>query len=73
MHYEVQVDITNWLAVARGYLVAKSDTTDLAENCHPIACLNIMYNLYTSCLRQCPQNHCESKDTLADNKAERKK
>ena len=49
---EGQTDIPNWFAIARTNLVAKNENTDLAENYRPIACLNIMYKLYASCLNQ---------------------
>ncbi|XP_014781021.1 uncharacterized protein LOC106876820 [Octopus bimaculoides] len=42
-------------------------------NYRPIACLNIMYKLYTICLNQFFQDHCELNNIVTDEEAGGKK
>ena len=42
--------IPDWLDQAKTVLLPKNERTQEAKSYRPIACLNIMYKLYTSCL-----------------------
>ena len=46
-----------WLSTARTSLLPKNKETYIAKNYRPIACLNIMYKLYTSCLNSFISDH----------------
>ena len=47
--------------------------TSIAKNYRPIACLNIMYKLYTSCLNNFLCDHCESNNIITPEQAGGKK
>ena len=46
-----------WLSTVRTSLLPKNKETHIAKNYRPIACLNIMYKLYTSCLNSFISDH----------------
>ena len=52
--YEGMLDLPNWLTLAQTTLLPKSQDTKNAKNYRAIACLNIVYKLYTSYLKYFP-------------------
>ena len=62
--FEGKVSIPNWLSTAKTTLVAKNEITNVAKNYRPIACLNILYKIYTSCLNTFLQDHCETNNIV---------
>ena len=50
-------DIPEEIVTAKTVLIPKNDFTNLPKNYRPIACLNIMYKLQTSCLNSLMQEH----------------
>ena len=48
--YTGEIDLPDWLSLAKTTLTPKIENTRIAKNYRPIACLNIMYKIYTSCL-----------------------
>ena len=63
------LNLPNWLTLARKTLLRKSQDTKSAKNYRPIACLNIVYKLYTSCLNIFLQNHCEVNEIITSEQA----
>ena len=53
-------------------LLPKTDETENASNYRPIACQNIMLKLYTSCINQFLQDHCEINKIVTTEQAGRK-
>ena len=56
--YEEEINLADWLSLAKTTLTPKNENTRIAKNYQQIACLNIMYKLYTSCLNIFLQEHC---------------
>lgn len=54
---DAELDVPDWLAVARTTLVPKNQETHVTKNYRSIACLNVMYKLYTGCLNVFLQDH----------------
>ena len=54
------------IVLAETVLIPKNENTKIAKNYRPIACLNLMYKLYTSCLNLFMQDHYESNKTATD-------
>ena len=42
--------LPTWLSTAKTTLLPRNTDTDIAENYRPIALLNMMYKIYTSCI-----------------------
>ena len=61
-----EVDISTWFTRARTKLIVKNSNTHLAGNSRPIACQNIISKLYTSCINQFLQDHCNSNKIVTD-------
>ena len=59
-----EIDLPQWLTTARTILLPKNTDTHIAKNYRPIACLNIMYKMYTSCLQAFLTDHCESNNII---------
>ena len=57
-------ELPPWLCKAQTLLLPKNKDTQLAKNYRPIACLNIMYKLYTSCINMFIQDHCETNNII---------
>ena len=53
-----------WLCKAQTLLLPKNKDTQFAKNYRPIACLNIMYKVYTSCINMFMQDHCEKNNIV---------
>ena len=65
--------IPELLAQAETVLLPKNAETQVAKNCQPIACLNIIYKLYTSCLNMFLCDHCEMNNIITSEQAGGKK
>ena len=50
-------------------LIPKNENNKIAKNYCPIACLNSIYKLYTSCLNLLKKDHCESNEIVTDKQA----
>ena len=61
--------LPHWLCLAKTHLLPKSKETHLAKNYRPIACLNLMYKLFTSCLNVFIQDHCERNSIVTTEQA----
>ena len=46
--YRTKLPLSRWLTLAGIYLLPKNTETELYKNYTPIACLNLMYKIYTS-------------------------
>ena len=62
--HEGILNLSNWLTLAQMTLITESQDKKNAKNYRPIACLNIVYKLYTSCLNIFLQNHCEVNEII---------
>ena len=60
-----ETEIPDWLAISRTILQPKNVNTHMAKNYRPIACLNIMYKLYTGIINQFIDEHCSSNSIIA--------
>ena len=60
------------IVLAKTVLIPKNENTKIAKHC-PIACLNILCKLYTSCLNLFIQDHCESNEIVTGEQAGGKK
>ena len=67
--YKGEIDLPDWLSLAKTTLTSKNENTRIAKNYRPIACLNIMYKLYTSCLNIFLQEHCIRNNTITPEQA----
>ena len=68
-----EYDFPAEIVLAKTVLIPKNENTKIAKNYRPIACLNLMYKLYTSCLNLFIQDHCESNEIVTDEQAGGKK
>ena len=66
------MDFPDWLSLAKTTLTPKNQNTCIAKNYRPIACLNIMYKLYTSRLNIFLQEHCIRNNTITLEQADGK-
>ena len=61
------------IVLGKTVLIPKHENTKTAKNYRPIACLNLTYKLYTSCLNLFIQDHCELNKIVTDEQAGGKK
>ena len=64
-----EYDIPSEIVSAKAALIPKNENTKIAKSYCPIACLNLIYKLYTSCLNLFIQDHCESNEIVTDEQA----
>ena len=57
LHSNTNKSIPTWFSTAHTILIPKNKVTDIPKNDRPIACLNVMYKLYTSCLNSFIADH----------------
>ena len=57
--YEGNDILPLWLTESKTSLTAKNEQTKNAKNYRPIACLNLTYKVYTSCLKTFLTDHCD--------------
>ena len=57
LHSDPNTPLPMWFSIAYTSLLPKNKETHIAKNCRPIVCINIMYELYTSCLNSFIVDH----------------
>ena len=67
--YVEETDLPDWLSLAKTTLTPKNENIHTAKNYRPIACLNIMYKIYTSRLNIFLQEHCIRNNTITPEQA----
>ena len=67
--YESNNILPLWLTEAKTTLIAKNKQTENAKNYRPIACLNLTYKIYTSCLSIFLTNHCNQNNIRTSEQA----
>ena len=65
--------LPDWLTLAKTILLLKNEHTQAAKNYQPIACLNLTYKLYTSCLNIFLEHHCRTNSIITTEQAGGKK
>ena len=70
--HDGEIDLPDWLSLAKTTLTPKNENTHIAKNYRPIACLNFMYKIYTSCLNIFLQEHCIRNNTITPEQADGK-
>ena len=61
------------MAKAKTTLLPKDDQTNWAKNCRPIALQNVMLKIYTGCINQFLQDHCQRNNIITAEQAGGKK
>jgi len=67
--YDGEIDFPNWLSLAKTTLIPKNEKTHIPKNYRPIACLNLMYKIYTGCLNSFLQEHCIRNNNITPEQA----
>ena len=57
LHSDSNILLPTWFSAAHTSLLPKNKVTDIVKDYRPIACLNIIYILYTSCLNSFISDH----------------
>ena len=70
---EGKYEIPAEMVTAKTVLLPKNTNTHIPKNYRPIACLNLMYKLHTSCINMFIQDHCESNGIITNEQAAGKK
>ena len=65
--------LPTWLSTAKTTLLPKNTDTHIAKNYRPIALLNMMYKIYTSCINMFLKDHVLHKNIITNEQTERKK
>ena len=65
--------LPDWLTLAKTILLLKNEHTQAAKNYQQIACLNLTYKLYTSCLNIFLEHHCRTNSIITTEQAGGKK
>ena len=61
--------LPTWLSTAKTTLLPKITDTDIAKNYRPIALLNMMYKIYTSCINMFLTDHVLHKNIITNEQA----
>ena len=64
LHSDPNTPLPMWLSTVRTSLLPKNKETHIAKNYRQIACLNVMYKLYTSCLNSFISDHVYKNNTI---------
>ena len=56
--------LLDWLTFAKTTLLPKNEKTQAAKNYRRMACLNITYDLYTSCLNSFLEHHSQTNNII---------
>ena len=67
--FEGSTTLPDWLTLAKTILLPKNEHTHAAKSYRPIACLNLTYNLHTSCLNNFLKHHCRKNSILTTEQA----
>lgn len=59
-----EIEVPEWMAKARTVLTPKNKQTAIPKNYRPIACLNIMYKIFSGCLNVFLSDHCATNDIV---------
>ena len=68
--YNGEIDLPDWLSLAKATLTPNNENTHTAKNYRPIAYINIMYKIYTICLNIFLQEHCIRNNTITPEQAD---
>ena len=71
--FEGLTTLPDWLTLAKTILLPKNEHAQAAKNYRPIACLNLTYKLYTSCLNNFLEHHCRINNIITVEQAGGKK
>ena len=73
--HEIHSDqpLPNWLSTSHTVLLLKTKDTHIAKNYRPIACLNVMYKLYKSCINEFLVDHVHKNNIITQEQAAGKK
>ena len=71
--FEGSTTLPDRLTLAKTILLPKNEHTHATKNYRPIACSNLTYKLYTSCLNNFLEHHCRTNSIITTEKAEGKK
>ena len=71
--FEGSTTLPDWLTRAKTILLPKNEHTHTAKNYRPITCLNLTYKLYTSCLNNFLEHHCQTNSIMTTEQAGGKK
>ena len=71
--FEGSTTLPDWLTLAKTILLPKNEHIHTAKNYRPIACLNVTYKLYTSCLNTFLGHHCQTNNIITTEQAGEKK
>ena len=71
--YTGNLALPPWLTLTKTSLLPKNVEKELAKNYRPIACLNFMYKIYTSCLNLFLYDHCHYHKIITSERAVAKK
>ena len=69
LHSNTNKSIPTWFSTAHTILIPKSKVTDIAKNYRPIACLNVMYKLFSSCLNTFITDHVYRNNIITQDQA----
>ena len=62
--YDGKETLPTWLTEPKTTLITKSQHTKNNKNYRPIACLNLTYKIYTSCLNIFLTDHCKQNNII---------
>ena len=67
--FEGSTTLPDWLTLAKTILLQKNEHAHAAKNYRPIACLNLTYILYTSCLNNFLEHDCLTNSIITTEQA----
>ena len=69
LHSNANTSIPTWVSTVNTILLPKNKVTDIVKNYRPIACLNVMYKLDTSCLNSDITDHVYRNNIITQEQA----